>query len=532
MKKQIENINEEPTVTLPLSKYMTLLDERQLHLSAIEKMQWEIYDLQRRLWSRKSEKSLPPDAGQLAICWEAPLDAIPIEVVKETVQKEKEEVKKVYDRFRKDFKGKKHKGNVRKPFPAELPRIADAPVEPEEDLTGCIRIGEEITEKLEIRPLQVYVRQIIRPKYKTPDGRIIIAPLPLQAVAHSKAGASVLAHIAVRKYAGHLPLYRQIEIFERSGIHIPPSTASDWCMATAQQLEPIYNELREQLKKTRYVMADETPHKVLETDKPGSLHQGYMWNFYLPALRTPFFEYHKGRGKSCVGLLLDCDVKVVQSDGYGVYELFDDLPGYLHLGCWAHARRKFREAEYSDPPRAAQILALIAGLYKTEAEIKERNLEGEDIVLCRQENAYPLLLQIEEWIRLNMTAVKAGSPLDKAMQYTYGRMEQLSLYVTQAEFRIDNNPVERSIRPLTLNRKNVLFSGSHDAAHSAAIFFTLSGCCKEHKVNPEAWMKDALIQVGNCPLDDYSSLLPFNWIKQHPHHCLVPELQESTDNTF
>lgn len=532
MKKQVKNTNEEPTITLPLSKYIKLLDERQLHLSAIEKMQWEIYDLQRRLWSRKSEKSLPADSKQLNICWEAPLDATPVEQVKETVQKEKEEVKKTYDRFRKDFKGKKPKGNIRTPFPPELPRIADAPVEPEEDLTGCIRIGEEITEKLEIRPMQVYIRQIIRPKYKTLDGRIIIAPLPAQAVAHSKAGATALAHIAVRKYADHLPLHRQIEIFERSGIHIPPSTASNWCMAAALELEPIYNELREQLKKTRYVMADETPHKVLETEKPGSLHQGYMWNFYLPSLKTPFFEYHKGRGKSCIGLLLGCDVKVVQSDGYGVYELFDDLPGYLHLACWAHARRKFKEAEYSDPPRAKQILELIAGLYKTEAEIKMRNFEGEAIVAYRQENAYPLLLQIEEWLKLNMTAVKAGSPLDKAMQYTYGRMEQLALYVTEPEFQIDNNPVERSIRPLTLNRKNVLFSGSHEAAQSAAIFFTLLGCCKEHKVNPEAWMKDALIQVKNCPIDNYSSLLPFNWIKQHPNDCLLKVEQEATDNPF
>lgn len=519
MKSREKDINEEPTVTLLLSKYEELMDERQRHLTAIEQMQWTILNLQRRLWSPKSEKSLPVDAKQLNICWETPLDAAEVEEIKKTAQKEEEQEKKSYNRFRKDFKGKKHKGNVRKPFPVELPRIADAPVEPDEDLAGCIRIGEEITEKLEIRPMEVYVRQIIRPKYKTPDGRIIIAPLPSQAVSHSKAGASVLAHIAVRKYADHLPLHRQIEIFERSGIHIPASTASDWCMATAQELEPIYNEMRELLKKSRYVMADETPHKVLESDRPGSLHQGYMWDFYLPALRTPFFEYHKGRGKNCIGLLLDCDVKVVQSDGYGVYELFDDLPGYLHLACWAHARRKFKEAESSDPPRAAQILKLIAGLYKTETEIKVEGLEGDAKVAYRQQNAYPLLLQIEEWLKLNIMEVKVGSPLGKAMQYTYGRMEQLSLYVTQAEFEIDNNPVERSIRPLTLNRKNVLFSGSHDAAQSAAIFFTLLGCCKEHKVNPEAWMKDVLIQVKKCPADDYSSLLPFNWKKQHPDTC-------------
>lgn len=513
MKKDGKEINREPSVTLPLSTYQSLLDERQRFLDTIEQLRWENYNLLRRLWSPKSEKKLPIDPSQLNICWETPVDAPPIEIIQEKVEKDAEKEKESYSRFRKEFKGKKHKGNIRKPFPAELPRIADAPLEPSENLEGCIYIGQEITEKLEIQPLEVYVRQIIRPKYKTPDGRILIAPLPVQAVSHSKAGASVLSHIAVRKYADHLPLYRQIGIFERSGIHIPPSTASDWCMAAAQELEPIYNELRETVRNSHYVMADETPHKVLESDRPGALHQGYMWNFYLPQYKTPFFEYHKGRGKDCIGLLQNSKVRVVQSDGYGVYDVFDDLPGYLHLGCWAHARRKYKEAEASDPPRAKIILSLISKLYQTETEIREKGLEGEAKVAYRQENAYPVLQDIECWIKTNMSQVKASSLMDKAMKYTYERMEQLSLYVTQAEFCIDNNAVERSIRPLTLNRKNVLFSGSHDAAHSAAIFFTLFGCCKENRVNPEAWMRDALIRVKECPPDDYSSLLPFNWNK-------------------
>lgn len=513
MKKDKIQTNKEPIVKLPLSQYQALLDQQQRYEEVIEQLRWTNLELLRRLWSPKSEKSLPKDPAQLAICWETPQDAPPSEVIQEKAAKEAEKEKETYSRFRKDFKGKKHKGNIRKPFAAELPRIADAPLEPENLPQGSIRIGEEITEKLEIQPVRVYVRQIIRPKYKTPDGRILIAPLPLQAVSHSKAGASVLSHIAVRKYADHLPLHRQIEIFERSAVHIPPSTASDWCMAAAQELEPVYNELRELVRNSHYVMADETPHKVLESERPGALHQGYMWDFYLPSYNTPFFEYHKGRGKDCIGLLLDCGVRAVQSDGYGVYDLFDDLPGYLHLCCWAHARRKFKEAEASDPPRAKEILLLIGELYQTENQIREKLLEGEAKVAYRQKNAYPVLQKIECWIKNNQSQVKIDSPMDKAMKYTYGRMEQLSVYVTRAEFCIDNNPVERSIRPLTLNRKNVLFSGSHDAAHSAAIFFTLFGCCKENNVNPESWMQDVLIRVKECPPDDYSSLLPFNWNK-------------------
>ena len=147
-------------------------------------------------------------------------------------------------------------------------------------------------------------------------------------------------------------------------------------MAAAQRLEPIYNELRELVKDSYYVMADETPHPVLESDRPGALHRGYMWNFYLPRFHTPFFEYHKGRGSSGIDTLLAGQVRVVQSDGFAVYDKFDTLPGKLHLCCWAHVRRNFVEAEGNDPPRARHALGQIGGLYAVEEKIRMEHLEG------------------------------------------------------------------------------------------------------------------------------------------------------------
>ncbi|MCC2732183.1 transposase, partial [Fusicatenibacter saccharivorans] len=169
--------------------------------------------------------------------------------------------------------------------------------------------------------------RIIRHKYRLADGRTITAPMPVMAHPHSNASESVLAHIATAKYYDHLPLHRQLDIFEREGIHLSPSTVSNWMMAAAQRLEPIYNELRELVKDSYYVMADETPHPVLESDRPGALHRGYMWNFYLPRFHTPFFEHHKGRGSSGIDTLLAGQVRVVQSDGFAVYDKFDTLPG-------------------------------------------------------------------------------------------------------------------------------------------------------------------------------------------------------------
>lgn len=527
MKTQAEDKNTEPEIRLSISQYQQLLDERnelreeqnkllsreEAYLQEINRLQCQIYDLLRRCWGKKSEKRLPDSPDQLSICWQTPQDSAPAQQLQEEAEKSAREEEKSYSRFRKSFQDKKIHPHGPKCLPAEIERIADTPIDPEGDLQGCVLLGQEITEKLEVMPARVYVRQIIRNKYKTPDGRILIAPLPTQALWRSHAGASALSHIIVGKYADHLPLHRQLGIFQREGVRLSPSTVSNWCLAAAQEVEPIYNELRELLRKQSYVMADETPAKVLESDRPHALHQGYMWAFYLPFCRTPFYEYHKGRGKEGVGVLLDCSVRVVQSDGYSVYGLFDELPGYLHLCCWAHARRKFIEAEWSDPPRVREILELIGRLYEIEKEIKSQGYQDEEKVNYRQRYAYPILQSIENWLKRNRVQVTAGSALDKAMQYTYSRMEQLSLYISAAAFEIDNNAIERQLRPLTLNRKNTLFIGSHEAAHASAIYYTLLGCCREHGVNPKTWLEDVLIRIKACAPTDYSSLIPFNWKK-------------------
>lgn len=480
-------------------------------------LRWQLADLKRRKWSKSSEKrSLPEDAAQLNICFEAPVDVSDPVAEENLAQEKAEKAEKKYNRFRKSFT-KKITPHARKPIDPSLPREEIVIPMPEGiDMNGAVKIGEEVSEQYAIRPARFYVIRIIRHKYRLSDGRIITAPMPVMAHPRSNASESVLAHIATAKYYDHLPLNRQLDIFQREGIHLSPSTLSNWMMATALRLEPIYNELRELVKSSYYVMADETPHPVLENDHPGSLHGGYMWNFYLPEVKTPFFEYHQGRGETGVDTLIDGEVKVVQSDGFVVYDKFDTLPGHLHLCCWAHVRRKFIEAEGNDPPRAKYALEKIRKLYRVEQQIKESKLTGEAVVELRRKESYPVIRELEEWCRAEYDKTLKDSPISKALFYMYTRFEQLAGYINDARFEIDNNPVERSIRPLTLNRKNVLFSGSHEAAHAAAIFFSLLGACREHNVNPEEWLKAVLIEVQDKELikmNDYSSLLPFNWHK-------------------
>lgn len=515
----------ELTVTLSLEEYTHLLKERdtlqdKVQALSLEKDQfrWKFENLLRRLWGKSSEKrKLPSDPNQLSICFDSPQDVSNPVAEEDKVLEKADKKEAIYRRFRKSFT-RTITPHARKPIDPLLPREeVTVPMPADINLEGAVRMGEEITEQYAVRPAQVYVIRTIRPKYRLADGRIVTAPMPVMAHPRSNASESILAHIATAKYADHLPLNRQLEIFERNNIHFSPSTLSNWMMAAAQRIEPIYNEVRELVKNSYYVMADETPHPVLESNRPGSLHRGYMWNFYLPEHKTPFFEYHHTRAETGVDTLLSGSVKVVQSDGFVVYDKFDTLPGRLHLCCWAHVRRKFDQARGCDPPRAEYALEKIATLYNIEKEIKEKELTDEQIVALRQEKAYPIIKQMEEWCKAEFTKTIPKSPIADAMSYMYTRFEQLSGYVNQARFQIDNNPVERSIRPLTLNRKNVLFSGSHEAAHAAAIFFTLMGACKENGVNPQQWLQEVLIRVQKKEYEqknDYSTLMPMNWRKR------------------
>ena len=447
-------------------------------------------------------------ARQLSICFNTPTQ-VDVKQVEQEVKKEEQEATR-YNRFRKKYRHKEKTTHSRQPIAGHLPREKKV-LEPSVDLTGAVRLGEEITERYALQPRRLYVEQLIRPRYKLTDGRIVIAPMPETAHPRSNASESILAHIAVAKYADHLPLNRQIDIFTREGVTLAPSTISNWMMAAGQCIEPIYNELREQMKKTRYVQADETPCPVLETERPGKLHKGYMWAFYLPQIKSPYFEYHQGRGGSALGTLLSGQTQIVQSDGFSAYDIFDKLPDKLHLCCWAHVRRKFVEAELYDPPAAGYAIEQIGQLYAVEKDIREKQLTADEAVALRQKEAYPVIQRLEVWVTENLSSTPKDSPLEKAMQYMYRRFEQLSHYVNDAELSIDNNAVERTIRPLTLNRKNCLFSGSHDAAHTAAIFFSLFGACRENKVNPYNWLKDVLIKVKTADPKDYTQLLPNNW---------------------
>lgn len=393
-------------------------------------------------------------------------------------------------------------------LPANLPR-EQVTLEPEQDVSGMKKIGEEITEELERIPGKLFVRQYIRPKYAKPQGEgVIIADLPSRPIDKGIAGPGLLAQIIIDKYTDHLPVHRQIQRFEREGIKLSSSTLTDWISGTCNLLEPLYEVLRKQVLSSDYLQADETPIKVLDRDKKGTTHRGYHWVYHAPVERLVLFDYREGRGREGPNEILKDFRGHLQTDGYAVYEDFDKKPGITLLNCMAHARRKFDEAKDNDLVRADYALTEIQKLYAVERKTKNEELSAHQRYEIRQEKSVEILNDLKSWMLENYKSVLPKSPIGQALHYSLERFDRLVLYTANGKLEIDNNLVENAIRPVAIGRKNYLFAGSHNGAKRAAMLYSFLGTCKVNDVNPFEWLRLTLDKIPAHPVNKLSALLP------------------------
>lgn len=339
-----------------------------------------------------------------------------------------------------------------------------------------------------------------------------IGELPSQTLPYGNAGASLLAHLLVSKYQDHLPFYRQLEIFKRSGVHLAASTVNDWCTSAINLLEPLYQTLRKQVLNCDYIQVDESTIPILDKDKPGSAKKGYFWVVRSPEQQQLFFHYDKGSRAQYVVVELLKDFKgAIQSDGYGAYQIYEKKQDVLLLGCWAHARRKFEQALKDDPPKAEYALQQIGLLYQLERQISEENLSREQVEELRKKGAYPILKDFEKWMDMNYPHVLPKSLIGKAISYTYGIYQRLARYVLDGRYRIDNNLAENAVRPMALGRKIYLFCSNHQSAERTAIIYSLLGTCKIHGINPTIWLTDVLGRIQDQSILKLDELLPHKW---------------------
>jgi len=404
-----------------------------------------------------------------------------------------------------------HPGRMK--LPEEL-RREEIIIEPEEDASQLKKIGAEITEVLEYEPGELFVKKYIRPKYAKPGGEgVLIGHLPSRPLEKAMAGPGLLSQIVIDKYVDHLPLHRQMQRFERSGLKLPYSTLTDWVSATCKLIEPLYEALKKEVLSSSYLHVDETPIKVLDKDKKGQTHRGFYWVYQNSMEKIVFFDYQPGRGREGPMSVLENFQGYLQTDGYNAYEIFDKRSGITLMHCMAHARRMFHEALDNDEARATYALDQIGKLYTIERICREQGLNYADTKEVRRQKSIPILKSLGQWMMGQCLQVTPKSPIGKALAYSVERWGRLSIYTSDGFLAIDNNPVENSIRPVALGRKNYLFAGSHEAAQRSAMLYSLLGTCKMHGIEPANWLRSVLETIAEHPINRIHELLPHRFSK-------------------
>lgn len=466
-------------------------------LNEIQFLKNQLAQLQRMIFGSKHERFVPSLSADQLNLFES-------EAIAATVAKT-ENIS--YTRNKPEEKKKPH----RLPLPAHLPRER-VMIEPKEDTTGLKVIGEEITEELELIQAKLFVRQYVRIKYAKLQGEgILIGELPIRPIEKGIAGPGLLAQTIIDKYCDHLPVYRQLERFKREGINLPSSTVGDWISATCSLLQPLYDTLKKEVLSANYLQVDETPIKVLDKEKKGTTHRGYHWVYHAPLKKLVLFDYREGRGREGPSEMLKNFKGHLQTDGYGVYDNFDEKNGITLLNCFAHARRYFEKALDNDRVLAEYALAKIQELYAVEREINQCSLDQDQGKELRQEKSVPVLNELWGWMEQNRIALTPKSAIGQAVNYALSRKDQLSRYTTNGNLLIDNNLIENTIRPVAIGRKNYLFAGSHQGARRAAMLYSFLGTCKLHQINPFDWLRDVLCRIPAHSANRLSELLPNNW---------------------
>ena len=413
---------------------------------------------------------------------------------------------------------------ARRPLPPELPReevVHAAPCTCPE-CGGALRpAGEDVAEQLEWVPARLKVIRHVRPKFACDRcDTLVQAPAPSRPIARGLAGPALLAHVLVSKYQDHLPLYRQSQIYARSGIDLDRSTLADWVGGASQLLQPVVDVLGRYVRSAFKLHVDDTPVPVLCPGR-GSTRQGRLWTYVRddrpagsqdpPAV---WFQYSPDRKGERPAKHLASFTGVLQADAYSG---FDRLYGerIQEVACWAHARRYFYEVHAAHAsPIALEALDRIKRLYEVEDLIRGRPPDERRAV--RQARAGPELESLHTWLHATLPTLSKKSALAVAIRYALSHWAALIRYRDDGRLEIDNNAAERSLRPVALGRKNWLFAGSDDGGERAASIYSLLGTAQLNGLDVEAYLKLLLERLPDHPVNRVDELLPWNVSEQIP----------------
>ncbi len=473
-----------------------------------------IKELQRHRFGRRAE-TLPEDQMLLGL--------EEVEQVAASSEAESDAANPA-ERANRSAKRRMNRGSL----PAHLPRV-EMVVDIGDHTCPCCgqalhRIGEDTGERLDIVPAQFRVLVVRRPKYacRTCENGVVQAPAPARLIEGGLPTEATVAQVLVAKYADHLPLYRQAQIYARQGIVLDRSTLADWVGRAAFMLRPIHERLLTALKTSAKLFADETTAPVLDPGR-GRTKTGQLWAYarddrpwggtdppgvayvYAPDRKAERPITHLAGFKG-----------VLQVDGYGGYRVLAERGEVQLAFCWSHVRRRFYELAAAGPaPIASEALERIAELYAIETDIRGRAAEERRAV--RQDKSRPLIDDLEPWLRAKLALISQKTKLAEAIRYALSRWDGLTRFLDDGRIEIDSNVVERAIRPIALNRKNALFAGSDGGGEHWAVIASLIETCKLNAVDPSAYLTDVITKIVNGhPNSRIDELLPWAYIAENP----------------
>lgn len=382
------------------------------------------------------------------------------------------------------------------------------------------KIGEVITEQLEIVPAKIYVKQHVRFKYAgcAHQNKVITASMPNQPIDKGFAGPGLLADVLVKKYDDHLPLYRQSEILARHGIDISRQTLCGWVMQCADILEPLVEAMKPDLLSSPKIHTDDTVIPVLEEGRD-STKEGRLWGYLSSGSLIVVYDYSPNRQQKWAEEFLKNYKGYLQADAYTGYDKLYADGNIIEVACMAHARRKFFEIVQANTKNgcskegiAVTALSYIGKLYRIESRIKQLNPLAKKAIRKREANF--ILKDYKKWLLRQSKRVLPKSPLGKAITYTLNNWIALTRYLGNGILDIDNNAAERLMRPITVGRSNYTFAGNDRGGKAAAIIYSLIETCKLNKINPYEYLRDILTRLPNTLNRDIRLLLPYLWQSQ------------------
>jgi transposase len=486
-------------------------DQLPSDLEALQAMILELLDenarLKRMLFGRRSEKLHDDPSQGVLFGREEP----------QGEQASEEEPEEDEEPARQRRRRTRHRG--RRPLPADLMRCIHDIHPPDEELT-CPCCGtsktifsQDVTEELEMIPAKYFVNRYVRHKYACPrcEGYVSEGPLPPRPIDKGIPGPGFLADLITSKYAEHLPLHRLQERYRRLGMTFARSTLCGWVGHVASLLLPVVEAMKLAVLASRKVHTDDTPIVVLDPNvKPVGSRKGYMW-VYIGDHDDVVFEYTNSRKRDGPESFLKGYRGYLQADAFSGYDRIYTGGYVIEVACWAHARRKFYEAQTSHGPEARRVLELIGRLYAVESRAKGIGVRPETLLAWRQRFSRRRLERLRvELDRLSLS-VLPRSPLGKAITYTLNQWKALTRYTQAPYLSIDNNHSERQIKQMVIGRKNWLFAGSENGARNAAVLFSVVVSCKLAGVDPFVYLHDVLTRIHTHPADRVHELTPRLW---------------------